>query len=81
MSKNDLLKAIQKYQFYAIDLNLYLDNFPNNEKAKKDYEIVSHRLNGLRHKYEKEYGPLTNSGTSFNPCPSKWVDQPWPWEN
>ena len=30
MCKNDLLNEIKKYQFYAVELNLYLDNFPNN---------------------------------------------------
>lgn len=81
MSSNELLDAIRKYQFYAIELNLFLDNFPDNEKAKKDYDLISHRLNSLRHKYETEYGPLTNFGTSFKNNPEKWVNQPWPWES
>ena len=33
MCENDLLDEIKKYQFYAVELNLYLDNFPNNKKA------------------------------------------------
>ena len=35
MNANELLSAIREYQFYAIELNLYLDNFPNDERAKK----------------------------------------------
>lgn len=81
MHEKELLKAISKYQFYAIDLNLFLDNFPDNEKAAKDYAVISHRLNQLTHKYETEYGPLTNFGSSFKTNPEKWVNQPWPWEN
>ena len=30
MSKEELLEKIMQYQFYAVDLNLYLDNFPEN---------------------------------------------------
>lgn len=80
MTSKELLNAIQKYGFYSIDLNLYLDNHPNDEKAKKDYDLISHRLNSLIHKYENEYGPLTNFGTSFKNDSEKWVNQPWPWE-
>ena len=29
MYEKDLLKDIRKYLFYAVELNLYLDNFPN----------------------------------------------------
>ena len=41
MCENDLLNEIKKYQFYAVELNLYLDNFPNNKKATNDYKIIS----------------------------------------
>ena len=38
MCENDLLNEIKKYQFYAVELNLYLDNFPNNSKStNKEY--------------------------------------------
>ena len=29
MNKHECLDAIRKLQFFAVDLNLYLDNFPN----------------------------------------------------
>ena len=32
MCEIDLLNEIRKYQFYAMELNLYLDNFPSNKK-------------------------------------------------
>ena len=47
MCENDLLNEIKKYQFYAVELNLYLDNFPNNSKATNDYKIVSKKLDNL----------------------------------
>ena len=33
MNENELLFKIMKYIFYAVELNLYLDNFPTNQKA------------------------------------------------
>ncbi|GAA0123826.1 MAG: spore coat protein CotJB [Clostridium argentinense] len=81
MNANELLSAIREYQFYAIELNLYLDNFPNDERAKKDFKITSHKLSCLISEYEEKYGPLTNFGSAFVENPSAWVKEPWPWES
>ncbi|MBP1889364.1 spore coat protein JB [Clostridium moniliforme] len=81
MYEKDLLKDIRKYLFYAVELNLYLDNFPNNRKAIEDYEEISTNLSCLISEYEKKYGPLTNFGSAFVENPKAWVNNPWPWEN
>lgn len=81
MYSNDLLNKIMIYQFCAIDLNLFLDNFPDNKYAKEDYCKVSSKLTELIGEYEKNYGPLTNFGSAFIEDPKSWVDQSWPWEN
>lgn len=81
MCIKDLLNNIRMYQFCAIELNLYLDNFPNDKNAREDYEKVSCKLTSLVHDYEKAYGPLTNFGSAFVEEPKAWVNQPWPWEN
>lgn len=81
MIDRDLLKEIMKLQFYAIDLNLYLDNFPECEEATRTYKQVSHKLNVMINEFEEKYGPLTNFGSAFCENPKSWVDSPWPWEN
>ena len=70
-----------KYMFYAVELNLYLDNFPTNSKATKDYKMVSEKLDSLICQYEQSYGPLTNFGNASEVNPEKWISCPWPWEN
>ena len=81
MSDNPLLTDIMKYMFYAVELNLYLDNFPTNSKATKDYKMVSEKLDSLICQYEQSYGPLTNFGNVPDDYPWDWVDNPWPWDN
>ncbi len=81
MCENDLLNEIKKYQFYAVELNLYLDNFPSNKKARNDYKIISKRLDDLIMDYEKNFGPLRNFGSAYFENPVAWVSSPWPWEN
>ena len=81
MYENPLLIDIMKYMFYAVDLNLDLDNFPTNKKATKDYEMISEKLDCLIRQYEQAYGPLTNFGSASEVNPEKWISCPWPWEN
>ncbi|WP_454054621.1 spore coat protein CotJB [Clostridium sp. Marseille-Q7071] len=80
MHANELLNTIREYQFYAIELNLFLDNFPHDEKATKDFKITSHKLTCLINEYEEKFGPLTNFGSAFVENPPLWVKDPWPWQ-
>lgn len=81
MNENELLCKIMKYIFYAVELNLYLDNFPTNQQAIDDYNEVSRKIDFLVCKYERCYGPLTNFGNASIENPEKWTSNPWPWEN
>lgn len=81
MNPKDMLKSIRVYQFCAVDLNLYLDNFPDDKNARDDYNKVSCKLKNLISEYEKACGPLTNFGSAFVENPKAWVNRPWPWEN
>ena len=51
MKKSELMINIQMMQFVAVELNLYLDNFPNNKEAKEDYQQVSKKLDKLIKEY------------------------------
>ena len=81
MNQHECLDAIRKLQFFAIDLNLYLDNFPNCKDAIDDYKLISSKLRKLIWDYEQLYGPLSNFGSAYIQNPDAWIDTPWPWEN
>lgn len=80
MNKKDLLNAIRKHLFYSVELNLYLDNFPNCKEARADYCNISQELDKLVREYEENYGPLINFGFARHEDALKWVCEPWPWE-
>lgn len=80
MKREAMMDKIRRYQFVAIDLNLYLDNFPNNINAMEDYKVISSKLSALMAEYEQEYGPLRSFGDAFCENPEAWVTCPWPWE-
>ena len=76
----DLIKAVMELGFAAVDMNLYLDNNPEDKTAVNTYNSFVSQYTQARCAYEKKYGPLTNFGYSPSTCPWKWVEEPWPWE-
>ena len=79
MPMNDLLTAVQMYDFYLKELQLYLDTHPNCADALAAYN----EYNDLRKKaydmYLEKYGPLIPSQAGGKERFS-WVNAPWPWE-
>jgi len=77
--RKNMLIEIMAYEFTAIDLNLYLDTHPRDERALNIYNETVSILNQLKREYEARFGPLTNFGFSGSIFPWRWVEEPWPW--
>ena len=78
MSRENLLKQVMAADFTVIDLNLYLDTHPDDQRGINIYNQAVKRSRMLRDTYERMYGPLTPSFISK--CPYPWINSPWPWE-
>ncbi|HHT51244.1 MAG TPA: spore coat protein CotJB [Eubacteriaceae bacterium] len=78
--RRNMLEEIQAVGFVLIELNLYLDTHPNDERALREFNTYSQQLKRLRTQYEAQYGPLLNSGLSPSQFPWKWINEPWPWD-
>ena len=77
MTQNEMLCKIKEYQFSIIELALYLDTHPGDEKALCLHRYYTNILKDLMDKYQKVYGPLTIN----YPCNKwRWLEEPWPWE-
>jgi len=77
----ELLTYIDSLKFAMIDLNLYLDVYPNDKKAIDLFNQYRNQKNQLTEQYESKFGPLLLSSNSLNNYPWAWDDRPWPWEN
>ena len=75
-SRSEMLKKIKCLRFSVIELALYLDTHPNDEKALCLHNKYTKELKIICDKYQKVYGPLTIE----YPC-NKWIwlEEPWPW--
>ena len=79
MNGNNLMRAIQMYDFYLYELNLYLDTHPTDRQVLALFRKYNEFRTKAYEAYVAKYGPITVDQSStdgkFN-----WVDGPWPWE-
>lgn len=81
--KNDrqkLLIDIMENAFYAHELNLYLDNFPNDREKIELYNRYNDKADELTMQYNQKYEPLNLMGNELKVVPWAWEESPWPWE-
>ena len=79
-SRQELMLKIQELSFACVDLNLYLDNHPEDKNAINTYNKLVTQFVQARCAYESKYGPLTNFGYAPSNYCWQWVNQPWPWD-
>ncbi len=77
----EMLTNIDALCFALIDLNLYLDVFPNDKNAVDMFNQYRVQKNELQKQYENKYGPLVLTSDAINTYPWAWDNKPWPWEN
>ncbi len=79
MNRSKLLLAIQMYDFYLYELNLYLDTHPTDQNALALFRKTRDQRNAAYESFIGKYGPITAdqtyAGERFT-----WVEGPWPWE-
>jgi spore coat protein JB len=75
----ELLKQLQAMEFSAVDLNLYLDTHPGDQRALMDYAATVREMESLRQAYTQCDGPLLPTDNLNQSCWS-WIEEPWPWE-
>jgi len=77
INREKLLHEVMAADFTVVDLNLYLDTHPYDQRAIYVYNQSVQRAKMLRENYERMYGPLTPFAETR--CPYQWVESPWPW--
>lgn len=76
-----MLTYLDAICFAAHDLNLYLDNFPEDRDAIELFNTYRMELENVSNEYQNKYGPLFVNSNASNTYPWAWNNSPWPWEN
>lgn len=79
MNQNDMLRRIMELEFATTDLNLYLDNHPDDREALEMFTKLCAMLKSLEYDYSQRFEPLT-ACDSKNQTPFQWVQTAWPWK-
>ncbi len=74
----ELLKEIMAIDFSLLELNLYLDTHPYDQRALALHNGYVNKSKMLKEVYEEKYDLLTHKHVSD--CPWEWIKNPWPWE-
>ncbi len=76
----EILTELNSLEFAAHDLNLYLDNYPNDNNAINLYNKYLEIEKQMTQEYEKMYGPITCDSLYIGNNSWAWNNSPWPWE-
>ena len=76
-----MLTDIDSLDFALIDLNLYLDVYPDDKNAIELFNKYRNEQNELLNDYQNKYGPILLNSDALNNMPWMWDNNPWPWEN
>lgn len=77
--EGQLLTYVNAYSFAAHELNLYLDNNPDDKAMIQLFNQYTEEANKAKEEYAKKFGPLFVDQS--NTYPWAWNKAPWPWEN
>lgn len=76
-AREEVLMQIREINFAVIELGLYLNTHPEDQKALCLHRKYTKELKELMDKYQKVYGPLS----IYYPCNKwRWLEELWPWE-
>lgn len=66
--------------FAKVDLNLYLDIYPNDKDMIDLFKKYTEEANKVLSDYESKYGPIFVDSNANMGYPWAWDNSPWPWE-
>lgn len=75
----EMLLEVQKLQFAALDIALFLDTHPNDPVALYRHKMYTDQLKTVKEAYEMQFGPMSifnhESGDNW-----RYINSPWPWD-
>lgn len=75
--REKMIMKIRELDFAIVELGLYLDTQPEDQRALCLHREYTKELKELKDKYQKIYGPLS----IYYPCNKwRWLEEPWGWK-
>lgn len=78
--KEKLMCELNKYQFAAVEVGMFLDTHPSNKKALESMKVYSEKYKELKRHFEEKFGMIDIYSPNNSDSKWSWVENPWPWE-
>ena len=78
--EEDLLLKLNAASFYAHEINLLLDVYPNNTEMLTKFNEYRNLTNNLINEYQAKYGALNLTSDALNKNPWNWDQAKFPWD-
>ena len=78
--RDELLLNVGQLSFARHELNLLIDNYPNDSKYLNLFNKYRELENNAINNYERRFGPLNITSNDMDNIPFKWESDKWPWE-
>lgn len=73
------LYKVMELGFALVDLNLYLDNYPDDLEAYRLFQKYVEEEKKAKEEYTSKYGPIVFTNANYKTY--EWLKNPWPWDN
>lgn len=77
--KEEALLNLNQIQFAMHELNLYLDVYPNDSSAMRQFTTLKNTYNNLLNDFENRFGAININCEYLNSTPFSWSSSSWPW--
>ena len=79
--QEEMLLNVNQLSFARHELNLLLDNYPNNRDALNLFNHYLKMEDVAIKNYERRFGPLEITCIKDSNIPFEWEQEKWPWDN
>ncbi len=78
--QEEALLNLDQMHFAMHELNLYLDNYPNDTTMINKFNEFRSSYEKLLNDYQAKYGPIEITSPYMTTSPFAWTNDVWPWD-
>ncbi len=79
-AQEEALLNLDQTAFAMHEMNLYLDNFPDDQSMINKFNEFRKAYDEMLNNYQSKYGPISINNPYMTESPFTWTKDSWPWD-
>ena len=79
-AREEALLNLDQTAFAMHEINLYLDNFPDDQNMINQFNEFRKAYDEMLNNYQSKYGPISINNPYMTESPFAWTKDSWPWD-